>query len=325
MNKSIKLIINYGLGPLLFVLLSWSLYRQIIRQPELPERWNQVKQSWHHAEFWWVFILMFVNWGIESRKWQVQLKPLESPGFLKCFQSVLAGCSITMLTPNRIGEYAGRIMFIREENRIRAIPLTVLGSISQLSVTMLAGAAGYIILRFFRNEVTVLPEMPWFLNGLVLGLSVLSAVFLFLLYFKVHDMVLLISRVRFLKSFVKYLHVAESFSRKQLLRILFLSFVRYLVFILQYVLMIRVMQVEIAPELAAWLMTMFFLLMVIAPTIGFTELPVRATAGVAVLSIFSTNILGIQAAFFAIWLINLVIPALIGAVMILGVKMIKVP
>ena len=94
---------------------------------------------------------------------------------------------------------------------------------------------------------------------------------------------------------------------------------------MQYVLMLQVMHVDIDNVLSAWLMTQFFLLMVIAPTIGFTELPVRATAGVAILSLFSSNILGIQAAFLAIWLINLVIPSLIGGVLILGVKMMKVP
>lgn len=313
------------MGPLLFILLSWSLYRQIIRQPELEQRWSQVKLSWQDTRFWMVFGLMFLNWGIESRKWQWQLQPLQRMGFGRSFRSVLAGCSITMLTPNRIGEYAGRILYISEENRIRAIPLTILGSISQLSVTMLAGTAGILYLRNGSGMVTGLKEMPWFLNSFILVLSILSTVFLFLLFFKVHDMVLLISRIRFLKSFVKYLHAAESFTRKQLLRILFLSFIRYLVFILQYVLMMQVMHVDIPVENSAWLMTQFFLLMVLAPTIGFTELPVRATAGVAILGLFSVNVLGIQAAIFAIWLINLVIPAMIGGIFILGVKMIKVP
>lgn len=313
------------LGPLLFVLLSWSLYRQIMRQPGLGERWSQVKLSWMDLRFWMVVGLMFVNWAIESVKWQKQLEPLQKMNFIRAFRSVLAGCSITMLTPNRIGEYAGRILYINEENRIRAIPLTILGSISQLAVTMSAGTAGILYIRYGSGILDALPEQPWFLNGFILVLGFLSTLFLFLLFFKVHDMVLLISRIRFLKSFVKYLHAAESFTRKQLLRIIFLSFIRYLVFILQYALMIQVMHVDIPLAASAWLMTQFFMLMVLAPTIGFTELPVRATAGVAILGLFSNNILGIQAAIFAIWLINLVIPAMIGGIFILGVKMIKVP
>lgn len=323
MNKNIKLFINYGLGPLLFLLLSWSLYRQIIRQPDLPDRWEQVKDSWHEAAFWMVLLLMFFNWGIETVKWQLQLSPLEKPGFGRAFRSVLAGCSITMLTPNRIGEYAGRVMFVREENRLKAIPLTILGSISQLLVTMLVGSLCLIYLRYNEASVQQLPEMPWFLHPGFLVLSLAAAIFLILLYFKVHLFVTVMGRIQILQGLVKYISVADSFSRKQLLRMLFLSVIRYMVFILQYVLILQVMAVGISEILSALLMTQFFLVMVIAPTIGFTELPVRATAGVAILSMFSDNLLGIQAAIFAIWLINLVLPAIIGSLFILGVKMMK--
>lgn len=323
MNKNIKLIINYGLGPLLFLLLSWSLYRQIVKQPELPLRWNQVTASWQHPGLWIAFFLMFVNWGIESRKWQWQLRPLETQGFLRAFRSVLAGCSVTMLTPNRIGEYAGRILFVKEENRIRAIPLTILGSISQLAVTMLAGTIGLGYLRFFSGLSGEDVQFPWFLNTGILVVSALATIFLLMLYFRVHELLMLVSRIRFLKSFVKYITVADAFSRKQLLRILFLSIIRYLVFILQYALVMDVMQVGLSPVLSGWMLTQFFLLMVLAPTIGFTELPVRATVGVAIFGLFSDNSLGIQASVFAIWMINLVVPALIGACMILGVKMMK--
>lgn len=323
MNKNIKLFINYGLGPLLFLVLSWSLYRQIIRQPDLPDRWEQVKDSWHYASFWIVLMLMFFNWGIETVKWQLQLSPLEKPGFGLAFRSVLAGCSITMLTPNRIGEYAGRVMFVQEENRLKAIPLTILGSISQLTITMLAGTVGLIYLRYNSTAVQQLPEMPWFLHPGFLALSVAASVILLLLYFKVHLFVTVMGRIQILQGLVKYISVADSFSRKQLLRMLFLSAIRYMVFILQYVLILQVMAVGIPEGLSALLMTQFFLIMVLAPTIGFTELPVRATAGVAILSMFSDNVLGIQAAMFAVWLINLVLPAIIGSLFILGVKMMK--
>lgn len=324
MNKSIKIIINYWLGPLLFLLLSWSLYRQIKLQPELPQRWSQVKDSWQDAWFWLVFLLMFINYGIESLKWQWQLAPLEKLSFSKAIRSVMAGSSITMLTPNRIGEYAGRIMYVKEENRIRAIPLTILGSISQLAITMIMGISGLLYLRYGSADIASMADMPWFLNRLILVLGITATLILFLFYFKVHVFIRMMQKVSILKGLVKYVSIADAFSRKQLLRILFLSFLRYMVFILQYGLMMKVMQVELGWVFGSWLLTQFFLVMVLAPTIGFTELPVRATAGVAILSLFSSNILGIQAAIFAIWLINLVIPALIGSMFILGVKLMKV-
>ena len=273
--------------------------------------------------FWIIVGLMFVNWGIEAAKWKRLISPLERFSFGKAIKSVLAGCSITMLTPNRIGEYGGRIMYVAEENRLKAISLTILGSISQLTITMLMGTVGLLVLKTSLLEADFLSALPWFLNDIILYLSLLVTVILFLVYFKVHFILLLAARVKFLKGVLKYVDVVDIFSGKQLLRILFLSFFRYMVFILQYVLLLQVMGVEVSWLLSFWVLTIFYLIMVMAPTIGFTELPVRATASVALLSVFSENILGIQAAAFGIWLINLVIPAIAGSLLILGIKIMK--
>jgi hypothetical protein len=139
----------------------------------------------------------------------------------------------------------------------------------------------------------------------------------------VHFFITLIGRVRFLKGVIKYIDVVDIFSGKQLLRILFLSFFRYMVFILQYMLLLQVMGVNISLILSFWVLTIFYLTMVLLPTIGFIELPVRATASLKLLSVYSSNILGIQAAAFGIWLINLVIPAIIGSLLIFGIKIMK--
>jgi len=324
LNKNIKLIINYLLGPLLFVLLAWSLYRQIIHQPDLEERWHQIKNSWKQYRFWIVFFLMFVNWGIEARKWQLLMAPLERFTLLRAFKAVMAGCSITMLTPNRIGEYGGRIMFVEEQHRIKAISLTILGSISQLVITMFMGTVGLLVLR---SGVIVSTErfdsIAWLLSSSLLIVSVFVTVILLLLFFRVNFITGIISRIRFLKTIVNHIAVLEVFSGKQLLRILFLSFFRYMVFILQYMLLLKVMEVDMAYTVSFLMLTAFYLVMVIAPTVGFTELPVRATATVLLFKIFSANIIGIQAAAFGIWLINLVLPAVMGSLLIFGLKIMK--
>ena len=294
-----------------------------MQQPDLELRWTQIKHSWADGRFWIVFALMFLNWGIETAKWQRLIAPLERFSFFKAAKSVLAGCSITMLTPNRIGEYGGRIMYVAEENRLKAISLTILGSISQLTVTMLMGTISLLILKDSPQGEKFLSSLPWFLNNAILYFSFIVTVILLLIYFKVHFFIKLISRINILRGVIKYIDVVDIFSGKQLLRILFLSFFRYMVFILQYVLLLRVMEVNISLLLSFWLVTIFYLTMVMLPTIGFIELPVRAITSVKLLSVYSANILGIQAAAFGIWLINLVIPAIIGSLLIFGIKIMK--
>ena len=266
---------------------------------------------------------MLLNWGLEARKWQLLLRPLEQLSFTNAYKSVLAGCSITMLTPNRVGEYGGRILYVKEENRLDAIPLTILGSISQLLITLAAGSAGLIILRYSGESDKLFSFMPSYTAGILLCISISGAVFLSLIYMRVGPLVRFLSRMHFLKKFTAHIVLLNGFSRKQLLRILFLSFLRYMVFILQYVLLLKLMHVEIGFGICLMLLTVFYLVMAMAPTIGFTELPIRAAAGLEIFQLYSSNLLGIQAASLGIWIINLAVPAIAGSLLILGIKIMK--
>jgi hypothetical protein len=300
------------------------MYRQVSHQTDLEQRLQQIKQCWHNPLFWLVVVLMFFNWALEAKKWQVLLQPLQQFSLLTAFKAVMAGCSITMLTPNRIGEYGGRVMYVKENYRLQAISLTILGSMSQLMVTLLVGTTGLIILQYYSaDDAGTFKMLPAIFNNTLLAVSIFFTLGLILVYLRLTFIITLMEKVRFLKKILKHALVLEQFSRKQLLRIFVLSLIRYLVFILQYMLLLHVMNVDVNPFLCFWLLSIFYLIMVLAPTIGFTELPVRATASVQLFALYSTNIIGIQAAALGIWLINLVIPAILGSFLILGIKINK--
>lgn len=324
MNKSIKILINYFLGPVLLIVLCWSLYNQLLQQHDLAQRWQQIKHSWQSWKFLIVIFLMTINWGIEAKKWQLLMLHLQQFSYIRAFKSVLSGCSITMLTPNRIGEYGGRILFVKQEHRIKAISLNIVSSISQLLVTMVMGCAGLIYLRFFshnsRNALSVLPD---FWGNILIYFSIIGTVLLFLFYIRLSWLVRLMEKVPAFNKVVKHISVLDEFSAGQLLGILSLSLLRYIVFVMQYVLLLQVMEVNIETRLVFWLITVFYLVMAVAPTIGFLELPIRAKASMELMKLYSSNTLGIETAALSIWLINLVIPALIGSLLILGIKIVK--
>lgn len=266
---------------------------------------------------------MLLNWGLEAFKWQLLLGPLERLSFTNAFKSVLAGCSITMLTPNRVGEYGGRILYVKEENRLSAIPLTILGSVSQLFITVLMGTLGLIYLKYFSPDAQLFNSLPAYTEDILLYISTSAAVFLILIYLRVGLLVRLLKNIKWLKNILAHIVLLNTFSRKQLLRILFLSFLRYMVFILQFIILLQIMQVQISFFTCFRSLTIFYLVMAVAPTIGFTELPLRAAASLEILQIYSNNLIGIQAASLGIWIINLVIPAIIGSLLIFGIKILK--
>ena len=283
----------------------------------------QIKSSFQHPALWLAVSMMFVNWGLEAFKWQILLHPLEKLSFTNAFKSVLAGCSITMLTPNRVGEYGGRILYVREENRLDAIPLTILGSVSQLFVTVLMGSFGLVYLKYFSQDKQLFNSLPAYTEDILLYISTSAAIFLILIYVRIGLVVRLLNNIKWLKNIAAHILLLNTFSRKQLLRILFLSFLRYMVFILQFILLLQIMQVQINFFTCFRLLTVFYLVMAIAPTIGFIELPVRAAASLEILQLYSNNFIGIQAASLGIWIINLVIPAIVGSLLILGIKILK--
>jgi len=324
LNKNLKILLNFFLGPLLFIILSWSLYHQISNKPNLGVQWQHIKSSYLNYKLWLVVFLMFINWSIESKKWQLLVNHIQHFSFYRAFKSVLSGCSVTMLTPNRVGEYGGRILYVDAPNRIKAISLTIVGSISQLLITMIMGCFGLFILRYLSQcNLTEANVLPQFWESVILSLSVGLTLILLLFYIRLGWLVRLMEKLPALQKIVRHISVLDEFNNRQLLQILSLSFLRYLVFVLQYVLLLQVMGVHIAPLLCFWLMTIFYLVLAVAPTIGFIELPVRVSASWAILKLYTINEIGVGAAALGIWIINLVIPAVIGSLLILSIKIVK--
>src|SRR5262249_6990083 len=112
--KNIKIFLNYFLGPLLFIWLSISIYHQIKNQHDLHYSLQNIKKALQGSESWkcWaVAVMMLLNWGLEACKWRLLLWPLEKISFGRSFKAILAGVALALNTPNRIGEYGGRVLY----------------------------------------------------------------------------------------------------------------------------------------------------------------------------------------------------------------------
>ena len=85
------------------------------------------------------FILMFLNWSLESYKWKYLLNKVEDISFYKAVKGVLSGLAIGFITPNRVGEFAGKIAYLKSENRANGALMSFVGSSAQLLVTIQVG------------------------------------------------------------------------------------------------------------------------------------------------------------------------------------------
>ena len=67
-------------------------------------------------------------------------------------------------------------------------------------------------------------------------------------------------------------------------------------------------------------MNVSFLVMAAIPTFAIAEVAQRCYITQTLVGLYSTNITGIIFATVSIWFINLIIPAIIGSLLILGIK-----
>ena len=326
-RKNIKIIFRYVIAPLLGAWLFYSLYKQIKGQPDLQQSIHLIKeapfgtQAW---KFWLVISLVFVNWGFEAKKWQVLLKTLEPVSFFTAYKSVLSGVALSINMPNRIGEYGGRILYIREGKRIRAISLSIAGSISQLIITLFMGCCGLIYIIYYHGDSpTEVMGLPVFWLKTLLFLSSSAALITILFYFRLSWLIKLIEKIPAAAKYVQYISVLDNFNANLLLRLLYLSFFRYVVFVIQYILLLQVLDVSILWVNGFWIISILFLVLAIVPSFAIADLGIRGKFSIELLSFYSTNTVGIIGTTFGIWFINLFIPALAGSLLILGIKLFK--
>jgi hypothetical protein len=287
---------------------------------------QQIKKSLRGEQAWkplLVILLMLANWSCEALKWRVLVSHIQRISFLTAFKAILSGLSVSlaMNTPNGSGEYIGRILYVKEGNRIRAITLTFVGSISQLIVTMLVGTIGLFLLRdrFYNVTPNDIHLSSSLIDTTAYG-SIALTTALIAVYFEISWLTKLLERIPFVARYSYFIKKLEDFRWQELLKVLLISMLRYSVFVAQYLLLLQVFNVDIHIITAFWLITIMFLALAIVPTIALAELGVRGKVSIFLFGVFSANTLGIVLTASTIWLINLVVPALAGSLFILGIK-----
>ncbi len=252
----------------------------------------------------------FVNWGIEAQKWRELMAKIEGLTFTEAFRAILCGITLSLFTPNRVGEYGGRVLILKSANRLEAIAVTLVGSLSQIIANVSFGAIGflYFVLYYWRWE-------SWQIVGIsVLIVSMIGI--LMLVYFRVQQSEKWLAKLPFLKRYQSYFSPIAGYRQQELFRVLTWSFLRNMVFTLQYIGLCWAYNMEVSLW-TAWILvnTIFFVQMFI-PSIALIELGIRGNIALFFWGFVTANQLAIIAATFSLWWINLVVPALIGGFLI---------
>ena len=254
-----------------------------------------------------VLLLLPLNLVLESLKWKKLISNTEQMSLSKSFKSVLAGFSTGFFTPNRTGEFAGRILFMDKQNRKTGVVYSIINSLTQNMAIVICGVPAAV---FFFAEIKngIQPDLEMYFLALLTALTSLLT-----LYFKLPQL----ANTKHLKPYISFAADLELYSKADLFHILFLSLCRFVVFSIQFYAILQCFGVNLEVTEALIAIPANYLFVTITPSFAFSEAAVRSSYAVFFISAFSTQTAGIALAGIGLWLINFGIPMLAGATMLM--------
>jgi hypothetical protein len=326
-SSQLKLLLNYVLGPMLCLILGYLMWQKIKGQPDLHEKISVLKNVFSTQNIWQGILLAFllsVNWGLEARKWQLLMRPVEKVSFLTSVKAILSGLALSLFLPNGFGEYPGRALYMTEGNRLRSVVLNVAGSMAQLITTLVFGIISLIYLKGFvwnKNESIQGFSVLW-LNGII-SMIIMGTVLLIVVYFRLSWLTKLSEKIPFIYKYRYFIEGIETFHWKELTRILNLSCIRFAVFVVQYIVVLHMLGVKIDVIDAVCTTCVLFLLLAILPTIPFADVGIRGEVGRQLFGLITPDAFGIVVTVAVIWFVNIIIPSAAGSLFLLSIKLFK--
>ncbi len=251
------------------------------------------------------FILAAANWFFEILKWQNLVSSFEKIDFKTAMKQSLASLTLSLATPNRIGEYGAKALFFEAKKRKKVLLLTFFSSGTQMLVTSFFGVFGLLYFLGNFNIAYSLKTLCYFGIGLILLFAVGF-------YFKEKELLT--------KGFSisKVLQFLKKIPFKTKLKTVLFSTFRYIIFSGMFCGLLLFFGAKIDfPQTLLLIFSMYFLVSVI-PTLFIFDVVIRGGVAVWLFSFAEIPELVVLSTVLTMWVFNFVLPALIGSFYIIS-------
>lgn len=290
----------------------YFIYKKLIGNQLLSFTKLQQQFEILFSENIWILIVLLLftdaNWIIEIYKWKFLASLEKKITFFEAYQQSLASLTVSIITPNRIGEYGVKALFFKKKSRKKIILLNLIGNMSQLLITVVFGFIGML---FLSSNYTI--QTPYLnVKKLLTLLIVIILIFIFIkklgvgiilknYYFRV---------ISFLKLQPKTIY----------LKTISLALVRYLVFTHQFYFLLRIFKIETDYFTLINLLFCIYFIASIIPSLGIFDWVIKGSVAVYIFSFIDLNELTIVTTTTIMWLLNFAIPTLFGSIFVLNFK-----
>lgn len=316
LSKPIQNLIKIGIALLAVGFIIWK----ILRFDNLPEAFSLFVNQTRTAPIWLlapVVIGLPLTWYTEILKWKLLIDKACPLPFREAATGVLTGLSMSLLTPNRVGELFTRVFVLPRDKRPEGIALSGINGLAQLSVILTFGLLGLWI--YVHRSETGTSELPFLSTGLLVAAIALSGVFI-LAFFYTPWISWLLRLLRLEHRYPGIRQAIRSLSLAEKTRTWFLSLLKYTIHSAQFLFLLNYFGMQADPVyILSGILTIYLLLNFI-PVISIGEAGVRGSVTLLIIGQNSPEDLGILAAALTLWILNIGIPALIGSYLMKKIK-----
>ena len=261
-----------------------------------------------------------VNWGLEALKWQHLVRIFYPLGFRAAWQGVVAGIALSLFTPNRVGEYGGRILVVPAQYNWRTVMATGVGNFAQLLALV---GAGFVAALIFAGQHLDLEPFVWrsaLFVGTLLMLPALAV------YFSVRRLLPALGwfrRWKYTRKLWRQALVLRHYHTQLLAATLGWSVLRLLVYSGQFWLLLWFFGAHLPLAVAAPSIGTVFFIQTSIPLPPVLGLFARGEVALYVFGYSGANELAVLAATLGLFVINLAVPALLGAWVVVKTNVLK--
>lgn len=315
-NKHISSLINFLKLLLLFATFGFIFYKLFYAYHlnDLLSSSSGFNQGWHEFLFFIPAVSLSIgNWMLEASKWRLLINKYEYISYTNAIKAVLSGVSLSIITPNQLGDFAGRIIHLKKFSKIKGTLVTIIGHTAQMFMTAAFGLYALVWLLEEQQQLSKLPlNYIYILIFVLIALSVWA--FLNIKY---------LSRLSFNQRVMDYISVFSHYKRSELLQVLMFSFLRYSIFVCQYYLLLYFYGVAVKPDQAFVCIIATLCAQSFVPSFILVELGMRGASALWFFGMYSGNVTGILLSAYTLWIINLMIPGLLGLGVIMRWRSLK--
>lgn len=303
-------LISLSIKIAIVVAAVYFIYNKVFKDVSVIDLWVYVYKIITSWQLILILLMMLLNWLIESYKWKILVQRLEHVSIYSSLKAIFTGITVGIITPNRVGEFGGRVIFLKTSNRIKGTIYTLFGSFSQLLVTVFLGLIAFYLMP---PNYIMIQELKYIQGRWILLLVIIS--------FLIFIISPLLSKALFLKFKWKTFLLFENIDSFDLLKVFSLSMLRYFVFSMQFFLLLSLSGIQVSYYEGSILIALTFFISSVLPVMAFAEFITRGAASVAVMGAVIGNNNAIFSASLMLWGINVALPAFIGSIFLMKAKL----